>query len=181
IILVGSGVKAFQGVFRYWVTLHHDTSSLPSGLSILEHHEAFLFNGFFFYTFLLFVTNGPRRQKQVAACLLPLVILANAWNARRSATGAPVLALLVLIPVFCIVYRERRTLILRTTAASLFLFSIYAAAFWNSRSVLAQPVHAIRSQITPDERDESSDAYRKVENSNLLYTISQSAILGYGY
>jgi hypothetical protein len=182
IVILGGGLKGFQGCFRYFVTLHGDVSAFwGSGRSILEHHEAFLFNGYFFYTLLLFVTGGPKAQKRAALCLLPLVAFANLMNHRRAADAATFTGLLVFIPLFCTFYPRYRSLTLRIVVAASVLFTVYAAAFWHSESKIALPLQSLRSQIAPTKRDASSDEYRKIENANLKYTIQQSQILGYGF
>ena len=46
---------------------------------------------------------------------------------------------------------------------------------------LAQPARALRSTVSPDPRDESSDLYRVQENANLKLNIQQSGPLGKGF
>lgn len=178
LIILGSGMKGVQGFIRYFFTINRDLTGLNS---LLEHDEAFFFNLYFFHTFLLFITNGSKAQKRVALLLLPFVFIANVANQRRAATGGLVIAVLMLIPILYVVFKQQRAMILRIVAIGGVLVSFYGAVFWNSNSTIAQPIRAIRSQITPDERDASSDQYRINEDKDLFYTIQLSPLRGFGY
>jgi O-antigen ligase len=60
--------------------------------------------------------------------------------------------------------------------------TVYLAAYWNAEyGALAQPARAIRSQIDPSPRDESSDTYRDAERYNLIATIRGNRIFGVGF
>ena len=52
---------------------------------------------------------------------------------------------------------------------------------WNSNSGLGAPARAIKSQVSPNYRDASSDTYRVKENANLELNIKQGGPLGKGY
>ncbi|HEV8573171.1 MAG TPA: hypothetical protein VGR43_00545, partial [Dehalococcoidia bacterium] len=156
-ILIGCGIRSIECLLLYFVTFHRDVSWYNTGACLLEHHESFLFNGYFFYTLLLFVTGGPKAQKHVALWLLPIVVVANVLNHRRASTAAAVVTLLALLPLLYAVFREKRASLLRMIAAGAVCTTLYVGLLWNSNSVIAQPIQAIRSQFTPSARDESSD------------------------
>lgn len=178
LIILGSGLKGVQGFIRYFFTLNRQIAGLNS---LQEHDESFFYNAYFFYTFLLFITNGSKTQKRVALLLLPFVFIANVANQRRAATGGFVIAVLLLIPILYVIFKQQRAVILRIVAIGAVLVSVYATVFWNSNNTIAQPIRAIRSQIAPDERDASSDQYRINEDKDLFYTIQLSPIRGFGY
>ena len=52
---------------------------------------------------------------------------------------------------------------------------------WNSQSSFGQPARAVKSQVKPSARDDSSDIYRVQENANLQLNIKNSAPLGTGF
>jgi O-antigen ligase len=60
----------------------------------------------------------------------------------------------------------------------------YVAVFWNNTGVLGTPVRAIKAVIAPSQaslRDQSSNAYRVLENVNTLVTIRQAPLTGVGF
>src|SRR5699024_10338733 len=62
------------------------------------------------------------------------------------------------------------------------LLSAYLGAFWNQQyGALAQPARAIRSQIDPSARDQSSDEYRIIERASIVQTIRSNPLLGVGF
>jgi hypothetical protein len=80
-----------------------------------------------------------------------------------------------------VVERPRATLIV--LIAALALSTVYAGAFWNSQSRLAEPLRVVRGIIDPGAvswRDQSSDAWRETENSNISYTMRQLPLTGVG-
>lgn len=176
-MILGTGLKGLQGAYRYMITL----GGSFGGDAILEHDEGFFFPAYYLLTLLLFVFGGTRRQKQVAVTLMPFVMIADLANKRRASTGSLVIALIALVFIFIAVLPRRRVRILVISGAGLLLCLVYGAAFWGSDSKLAQPVRAIKSAITPDPRDESSNRYRDQEDFNLMTAIRENVILGRGY
>ena len=47
--------------------------------------------------------------------------------------------------------------------------AVYFPLYWNKTGggTLSQPARAVRSTVSPDPRDESSNLYREQENANL--------------
>jgi O-antigen ligase len=58
---------------------------------------------------------------------------------------------------------------------------VYLPIFWNNTSMLGQPARAVRSLISPDPRDASSNLYRDLELINVRATIKANGLLGVGF
>ena len=171
------GLKGILLTFRRYVTLH----GLPvPDQGVGAHEEAFFFDAFAVLLAVLALCGAHKRLQRVMWLLLPFVQLANLACNRRAATAALVVVVPVLIACAIRVLPQRRRLVVRVTVGFAILFSVYFSLFRNSSSFIAQPARAIQSQIAPDPRDASSNAYRDAENADLMATI-KSAPLGFGY
>ncbi len=177
IIICGSGLKGIQGTWRYVVTYQRHFT----GNELLWHDEALFFPSYYMFLTLLFVFGGPKRQKRLGLWLLPFVMIADFANKRRASTAALVVCLVVLVIILFVVLKQYRTRVVSTSVAVALAISVYAAALWNSSSTYAQPVRAIKSQFIANERDESSDRYRELEEQQLMRQINQHFLLGQGY
>jgi len=177
-IFVGCvGLKGILLTFRRYVTLH----GLPvPDQGVGAHEEAFFFDAFAVLLAVLALCGAHKRLQRVMWCLLPFVQLANLACNRRAATAALVVVMPMIIACALRVLPQRRRLVLRVTVGFAIVFSVYFSLFRYSSSFIAQPARAIQSQIAPDPRDASSNAYRDAENADLMATI-KSAPLGYGY
>ena len=171
------GLKGILLTFRRYVTLH----GLPvPDQGVGAHEEAFFFDAFAVLLAVLALCGAHKRLQRVMWLLLPFVQLANLACNRRAATAALVVVVPVLIACAIRVLPQRRRLVVLVTVGFAILFSVYFSLFRNSSSFIAQPARAIQSQISPDPRDASSNAYRDAENADLMATI-KSAPLGFGY
>lgn len=177
VVVLCIGLKGILYTFRRYVTLH----GLPlPDQGIGSHEEAFFFDVFIVLLLAFSVCGTFPKMRTVMLALLPFVVLGSLACNRRAATAAFVVILPVLILAAYQALPRRRRLIGLLSAAGVFAFAGYYAAFKNSNSILAQPARAINSQFSPDPRDASSNAYRDAENADLMATI-RSAPLGYGY
>ena len=59
--------------------------------------------------------------------------------------------------------------------------AFYFPAYWNNTGALAGPARAVKSAVSPNARDESSDVYRIQENQNLRLNIREGGVLGKGF
>lgn len=176
-IVIGSGLKAFQGVARYWQT----RNVFPRPDELLAHEEAVFFGIFMLLTCALWLFGQKGWLRRVATALLPLVVFANLANTRRTAWVILGLGLVGLLPIAWLRFPRRRQL-LRSALIGLFVGSLlYVPIFWNSSGVLGQPVRAFRSSIQPSPRDRESNGYRALENANLGVNIRKSAPFGEGF
>jgi hypothetical protein len=176
-LVLGSGFKAAQGV----VILLQSRNLTPAPEAILAHEEAFFFGLFVVLTIGLWLFEIRGRLRTTATTLLPLVVLADLGNNRRTAwliLGAGIAILLVLVYA---ARPERRHLLRRIAAVGAVVALVYFPIFWNGSGIFAQPARAVRSMIAPDPRDLSSNVYRAAENANLGVMILGAGPLGTGF
>lgn len=177
ILVLGSGAKAFYGILIFLSV--RNVSPRPE--SILAHEESFFFGLYIFATVAMWLFQFKDRLRTVATLLLPLVLVANMVNSRRTAwlilmAGVGVIGIIVVTRV-----RQRRRLVASLMAVAAVGAAVYLPLFWNKQGTLAQPARAIRSVVAPDERDLSSNVYREIENYNLETQISQTHSTGAGF
>lgn len=108
-----------------------------------------------------------------------VVLSALVASGRRAAT----LALCVGCVCFAwLMFKHRPVLVIAVTVPALMCSAVYLGAYWNKEhGAIAQPARAIRSQIDPSERDQSSDQYRGTEAYNVEQTIRFNRPLGIGF
>ena len=121
------------------------------------------------------------RLRTTATALLPVVLLANLANSRRTAWAILALGLVTLVVIAYATLPHRRSLLRRLGVGLLIGSALYLPAFWSNDSTIGQPAHALHSAVKPDPRDLSSDTYRVQENANLEFNIRQSHNLGVGF
>ncbi len=99
-------------------------------------------------------------------------------TSRRSGT----LALLVgVVALAACTIRSRPKLVIGIGTPLLLLSVAYLATYWNKEyGATAQPARAIRSQIDPNARDDSSDQYRLTEKFDVTTTIRLNRVFGVG-
>jgi O-antigen ligase len=75
--------------------------------------------------------------------------------------------------------------LLRKVAPFVIVLTIgYVGAFWNNESLAGFPAQAIKTVISPsqvDQKDQSSDGYRTVENLDIHATIQAKPLTGLGF
>lgn len=172
------GFKALLFTFRFFVTLGGHT--VPE-IGVGSHEESFFFDAFIVLLGVLWLGGIEPKLQKVMLCLLPLVLIANLANERRAATAALIVAVPMVLGLAFIAFANRRKLILGMVIVIAALSMVYFPAYWNKDGVLAQPARALKSQFTPDARDQSSDTYRQAEDANLMFTMKTSPVIGYGY
>ncbi len=175
---LGIGLKGVLASYRFIFTLKGVT--IPE-IGIGAHEESFFFNCFVFELLVLKIADIQPKLRSTMLWLLPFVVLGNLANERRAATAAMAIALIMLLVLAAISFPKRRVAIGVTAIIMVVVMSIYLPIFWNGTGTLAQPARAIKSQFSPDPRDASSNEYRDAENTNLMYTMRASPIIGYGY
>lgn len=177
ILVIGAGFKACYG-FLIFLSIR-DLSPRPE--AVLAHEASFFFGAFVLATVGMWLFGIRGSLRTVATILLPVVLVADMVNSRRTAwlilfSGLAVLCVLA----FARIERRRPAFIVVAVIVGI-LGSGYLAAFWEQNGTVAQPARAIRSVIAPDPRDEASNDYRDGEDVNLIYHIKQSKSLGLGF
>jgi O-antigen ligase len=175
---IAIGLKGILASFRFVFTLKGVT--IPE-IGIGAHEESFFFNCFVFELIVLKLADVEPKLRRLMIIMLPFVVLANLANERRAATAAMVLAMLIMFVLAAVAFPKRRKAIAITTIIIAAVAAVYLPLYWNKTGTLAQPARAIKSQFSPDERDQSSNEYRDAENANLMETLKTSPIIGYGY
>jgi hypothetical protein len=175
--VLGSGFKAVQGVYIFFGT----RNLAPPPDAILAHEESFFFGIFTMLALSLWVYRQRGWLRITATSLLPLVLLADLGNARRTAwliLGADLLVMAVLAYV---ALPQRRSVIRRFATVLLVVSIVYFPLEWNSTSTFAQPARAVRSAFAPSARDTLSNAYRQQEDTNLAAMIARYSPFGTGF
>jgi hypothetical protein len=172
------GFKAVLLTIRFFFTLGGHT--VPE-TGVGAHEESFFFDAFIVLLGVLWMAGIEPKLQRFMACLLPFVLIANLANERRVATAALVIAVPLLLGLAYVAFANRRKLVLGIFIAVAAISVVYFPIFWNRDGVLAQPARALKSQFTPDWRDQSSDIYREAEDANLMYTMRTNPVIGYGY
>jgi len=171
------GFKAVQGIY-VWISGRH---MLPTPESYISHEASYFFVIFVLLVAALWVFDQGGDLRTWATRLLPLVIVALVVNHRRLAwelLGGGFLCFGILaykaLPI-------RRGVLGKAVVGLVLCSAVYFPVMWNGNNGLAAPARAVKSQVQPNFRDASSDAYRAQENANLKLNIKQSAPLGIGY
>ncbi|MDR3709363.1 MAG: O-antigen ligase family protein [Capsulimonadaceae bacterium] len=172
------GFKAAQAAIRYVVEQHGST--IPE-IGIGTHEESFFFDAFALMLVVLWLTGAEPGLRWLMTLFFPVVLWMNAANQRRAATAAFLIVIPMLLALAYAALPMRRRMIRIVSILIVVVSAIYFPAFWNKTGTLAQPARAVKSQISPDDRDLSSNAYRDAENANLFETMMTSPVVGYGY
>ena len=178
-LVLGSGFKGVQGT---WIFFAYARQMRPRPAEILSHEEAF-FLGLYLVVFVGLWLWGLRGGLRTTATILfPFVLIADMANSRRVAWLILMGAMVGLFAVGLKTLPERRKFLVRTLVAGSVAAAVYLPAFWNhDNGTLGQPARAVRSVISPDPRDKSSNLYRYEEDANLVLTIKASGKLGAGF
>jgi len=187
LFLLAVGVKGLLGWYRYAVTLGGDPANVEqvTGVdavnSLLAHEESFFLAAFFLGLAVAALAGASARVRLASLLLAPPVAVAFLANDRRAAVVALAFAFAALLVLGLRVLPERRRLLLTLAAITAVAVPLYLAACWDSDGLLAQPAQAIRSGFKPDERDFSSNDYRRLEAANLEQTFRQNVYFGVGF
>ena len=176
IVMLGIGVKALQGLYRYLVPFH---ANLTDVYAVTGHEDALFFDTMLILAIALAVYGGPIRQKLVLWGLTPFMAITLVLTRRRAA----LVAILAGVASLLITLPPRRRVWLPRLFVPIFLLGlVYVAAFYNSTSAIAQPVQLVKSLYAPgNARDASSNQYRDFEQYDVLVTIRHNPILGVGF
>jgi hypothetical protein len=175
--VLGNGFKALQGLPIYFAARHLN----PRPDYLLAHEESFFFGLFILLTLGLWIFQQRGALRTTATALLPVVILSNLANSRRTSWAILALGLVALVVISYASLPHRRRLLRRLGVVVLVCSAVYFPAYWNSQGTIGQPARALHSQFQPDARDLTSNLYRVQENANLDFNIRQSHNLGMGF
>lgn len=163
---------------RYLFYLRSGELGIPSEVAY-AHEDAVLLAFGVLLGIVLFMRAESMPVRLFAVVHSLVVMSALVASGRRAAT----LALVVGLACFAwLMFKHRPVLIIAVTIPALMCSAVYLGAYWNKEyGALAQPARAIRSQIDPSERDQSSDEYRAIEAYNVEQTIRLNRPFGVGF
>lgn len=171
-------VLALLLIFRYLAFVRTGQLGVPAERAFAHESSLILGTGLVLGMVMFLRSRGlSNRAGYMGYCFLMLI--AMLVTGRRAATLVGLVGVLsvglMLLP--------RKPLLVLTCAVPLSLASgAYLAAFWNVEyGALAQPARAVRSQIDPNARDQSSDEYREIEKRNVIRTIQVNKAFGVGF
>jgi len=125
------------------------------------------------------VMRGSRLVPWLVASV-PVIILAELVTERRvgfvglAAVGAAVIL---------IASRTRLRAALVAVIACVAIVALYIPLFWDASGAIAEPIRALRTVLgdpTMTVRDQLSDHWREIEDSNIAFTMKQLPLTGVG-
>ena len=171
------GVKAMQGVLNYqdapgW-------SAYDAG-AVTGHEDVVFFGTTVALAIAMAILGIRTKLFYVLLALQPVILTALLLDQRRTAfiALAVVLAVIAILLIFA---TPKRGLLLAAVAGIAAVS--YIGVFWDATGPLAEPVRAVRSVVDPGSvsaRDQSSSAWRQIENRNIAFTIGRLPVTGVG-
>ena len=175
--LLSTGAFAIEGAYRKIALLS------PGELDVAQEfafaHDSSIFLAVVILLVLAQAVFGaPRWQRLVGLGLLPIALFTLFASQRRAGIMGLLIAFLALAVVMAITHRKAFFLLI---VPLLFSLAVYLPLFWNNTGTIGQPARAVRSLISPDPRDASSNEYRDLEAINVRATIDSSPLMGVGF
>jgi hypothetical protein len=177
VFVVALTLDAVSGVWYVAAELNFRLAGLER---IAEHSNSIHLNGLFVMLMACWIYRGSVKMRAALMAALPVLLITFVANQRRAAFITLIIAMCV---IAIVLYFERRRAFWLIIPPLAVLAALYVAAFWNSSSMIAQPVRAIRSVVAPTQgsRDDSSNDYRLIENANIQFTVHQAPLTGVGF
>jgi hypothetical protein len=171
------GLKALQGILNYqdapgW-------SSYDAG-AVTGHEDVVFFDAMVALAIVMAVLGVRTKLFWVLLALQPVILTALLLDQRR--TGFVALGAVLLVVTILLIFASPKRGLLLAGVAGIAALS-YIALFWDASGPLAEPVRAVRSvvdQQSVSARDQSSSAWRQIENRNIAFTIGQLPLTGVG-
>jgi len=179
LIVICTGFKALMGTYMFFSFAR---AMNPRPESLLAHEESVFFGILVVLTVGLWVYGERGLLRRVATALLPFVIIATMANSRRTAWPIIMLGLVAFLTITWVTQPTKRRAVGPVLALLAVISAVYFPLYWNKTGgTVAQPARAVRSTVSPDARDESSNLYREQENANLELNIQGAGPLGTGF
>lgn len=181
LVILAAGVKGLQGVYIFLVVLH---GRLPTDTSIMSHEESFFFVSLLLLLILLCLHYCYRPQLYAALLILPFDIISLVANERRTDYLALLMGLFMSLALVFVIKPQLRKMLIVSALIITIIGAGYLALFATSTGFLAVPARAIVSVFDPTAISSSradSNLYRQIEDTDLLYTIKQSPLIGLGF
>ena len=181
LIIAGLGGIAALAVIvlgRYVFITRAGTSGVPMEMAYAHEDAMFLAIGFVAALTLLF--RARRGHERLLLLVFEALVLAALMTTGRRA-GTLVLVIGV-VGASMFFFRKRPALVVALGLPVMLVSFAYLGAYWNKEyGAIAQPARAIRSQIDPNARDDSSDMYRATEKYDVAQTVRMNRVFGIGF
>lgn len=178
VAIAAVAVKAVQGVWAYFVILGGKMGSVQA----VTAHEDALFMGWMLVLLVGMAFYGvfPGHRRALLFST-PLLLLAFVATDRRAAYVATIVGLMVSAAFFA-TDRAKAQLLKRVVLPAALVGVAILAVAMVSPNALGRPGRAIASIVNPTTTEDSqSNAYRRVEETNLIITIHGSPFVGLGF
>lgn len=178
-MMVATGALAAIITWRYFAFVKPGNLEIP--IEFAFAHESSLLLGIGLVSALTMFARSKVRGWQRVAMLgyCVLICVALVVSQRRAATLVAMVGSLTVCGLFV---RKRPVMVAVVAIPLTIVFAAYMGAYWNKEyGAAAQPARAIRSQIDPSPRDESSDLYRDNERTNVIQTLRENTWFGVGF
>ncbi|HEX5369138.1 MAG TPA: O-antigen ligase family protein [Dehalococcoidia bacterium] len=182
--LVGAAAKGAIGLWRYVVDFHGQVQTSDTGVAgnaLMEHEESFFFLIVLLFVVVAFAFGLSKRDKRLALISSAFVLIPFLANQRRVAIAALILCIVTLAIVIYVFESSRRRGLVKLVSFAAVVLCLYGAWGWSSTSLVATPVQAVKSTFEPNQRDASSNDYRKIEDADLRATAKTDPLLGVGF
>lgn len=177
----GFGVLAIWGFLRFFIVFHGHSDGPDGAFGSIHEDAVFLaFLAVIWLSRLIFVRVQWRKFLPQLLLVVPALYVMFEMQRRAAFLSLYIAIVIIAIALF---YRSRKVFAIIVPLATL-LIVIYSAIFWNSGSILAQPIRAWRSQTTNSSlgaRDYSSNEYRINEKADVRATILSAPLTGIGF
>ncbi|MFN0148705.1 MAG: O-antigen ligase family protein [Dehalococcoidia bacterium] len=178
VAMLASTTLALIVTVRYQVYIKDGNSPVPVEAAFAHEDAVFLGLAFVAGCLLMIRTQKPRRRWLFLLHNL-IVLFALLATGRRAGTLVLIVGMLF---TFAFLLPRKPALVLMASLPLFVLGALYLGAYWNKTyGAAAQPARAVRSQIDPDARDDSSDQYRVNERFNVEQTLYLGEIFGVGF
>ena len=171
-------LKGVYGSLYYLLVLRGDLNGVKR---IAEHGAAIHLNAILVSAFAVWMYETSLLKRVLLPLMLPFILLGYIAMQRRAAFVTVDIAIVLML---ALLYRQRRRSFWKVAPVVLTLSGAYVAAAWDSPNTLAIPAQAIKSAIVAkqtNDRDQSSNDYRFLENQNIAATIGQHPFTGIGF
>jgi hypothetical protein len=176
--MAGIFFEMLTGLWYFFVLLR---GNLVGVNSISDHPAAIHLNTLFVFTISAWYTKISTAKRATLTLMAVAALIPYFANQRRAAFITLGIALVVFS---FLLFVENRKRFWQIVPPVLILVLGYVLVFSNIPGPLAGPAKAVISVVSPERassRDQSSNAYRDLENYNLHFTVRQKPLTGIGF
>jgi hypothetical protein len=171
-------LESLFGNYHYFFNLNRNLSSVDR---IAGHSAAIHLNTYFIFLLSVWVFRASHIKRLTLPIMLPFFLITFIVMQRRAGFITLALAIVLLI---IILFQENRRLFYAITPILVIGLAVYLGIYWNRSGALGLPAQAVKSIFFTDQanaKDQASNYYRILENTNIRFTIHQSPLTGIGF